>query len=93
MDCDVESVEPMKPPPLESTPFKMVEEVKDLKELAAKLRSANEIAVSICFCTVPVVALVFVFFLADSPGFSKMFFCLKLIVFTNVTTARSGKPL
>lgn len=46
MDCNIESLEPVKPPPLESTPFKMVEEVKDLKELAAKLRSVTEFAVS-----------------------------------------------
>lgn len=36
---------PVKPPSIESTPFKLVEEVKDLKELAAKLRSVNEFAV------------------------------------------------
>ncbi|XP_021755991.1 protein RRP6-like 2 isoform X2 [Chenopodium quinoa] len=47
VDCNIESLEPVMPPPLESTPFKMVEEVKDLKELAAKLRSANEIAVDL----------------------------------------------
>lgn len=47
VDSNVESLEPVKPPPLESTPFKMVEEVKDLKELAAKLRSAHEIAVDL----------------------------------------------
>lgn len=47
VDCNIESLEPVKPPPLESTPFKMVEEVKDLKELAAKLRSVTEFAVDL----------------------------------------------
>ncbi|CAO2827105.1 unnamed protein product [Amaranthus hypochondriacus] len=47
LDCNIDSLEPMRPPPLESTPFKMVEEVKDLKELAAKLRSVNEFAVDL----------------------------------------------
>ncbi|KAL2900845.1 Protein RRP6-like 2 [Bienertia sinuspersici] len=47
VDCNIGSLEPMKPPPLESTPFKMVEEVKDLKELAAKLQSVNEFAVDL----------------------------------------------
>ena len=46
VDKNVEHVELMKPPPIESTPFKLVEEVKDLKELAAKLRGVNEFAVS-----------------------------------------------
>ncbi|ONH94321.1 hypothetical protein PRUPE_7G010800 [Prunus persica] len=44
---DVGDVEPVKPPSLESTPFKLVEEVKDLKELAAKLRGVNEFAVDL----------------------------------------------
>ncbi|KAK0600373.1 hypothetical protein LWI29_014363 [Acer saccharum] len=44
---DVGDVEPVKPPPIEETPFKMVEEVKDLKELAAKLQSVNEFAVDL----------------------------------------------
>ncbi|KAJ6434024.1 hypothetical protein OIU84_017690 [Salix udensis] len=39
-------VEPAPPLPIESTAFKLVEEVKDLKELAAKLRGANEFAIS-----------------------------------------------
>lgn len=38
-------IEPVKPPPLEITPFKFVEEVKDLKQLAAKLRAVDEFAV------------------------------------------------
>ncbi|KAJ0015011.1 hypothetical protein Pint_20019 [Pistacia integerrima] len=33
------------PTSLEETPFKLVEEVKDLKELAAELRGVNEFAV------------------------------------------------
>ncbi|CAN4125089.1 unnamed protein product [Withania somnifera] len=40
-------IEPVKPPPLESTPFKLVEEVKDLKQLATKLRSVDEFAVDL----------------------------------------------
>lgn len=45
MDKDVGVIEPVLPPTMESTPFKLVEEVKDLKELAAKLRNVNEFAV------------------------------------------------
>ncbi|KAL6228516.1 hypothetical protein ACLB2K_002465 [Fragaria x ananassa] len=44
---DVGEDEPLKPPDLEATPFKFVEEVKDLKELAAKLRGVNEFAVDL----------------------------------------------
>uniref|UniRef100_A0A6M2ERG6 HRDC domain-containing protein n=1 Tax=Populus davidiana TaxID=266767 RepID=A0A6M2ERG6_9ROSI len=40
-------VVPAPPLPIESTPFKLVEEVKDLKELAAKLRGVNEFAVDL----------------------------------------------
>ncbi|XP_027359392.1 protein RRP6-like 2 isoform X2 [Abrus precatorius] len=47
VDTNVGDVVPMKPPSIESTPFKLVEEVKDLKELAAKLRSVNEFAVDL----------------------------------------------
>ncbi|KAL2481805.1 Polynucleotidyl transferase [Abeliophyllum distichum] len=39
--------EPIKPPPLECTPFKHVEDVKDLKQLATKLRSVNEFAIDL----------------------------------------------
>lgn len=39
------AIDPVEPPPLESTPFKLVEQVKDLKELAAKLRRVDEFAV------------------------------------------------
>jgi len=39
-------VVPMKPPSIDNTPFKLVEEVKDLKELAARLRSVNEFSVN-----------------------------------------------
>ncbi|KDP39663.1 hypothetical protein JCGZ_02683 [Jatropha curcas] len=39
--------DPSLPPPTESTPFKLVEEVKDLKELAAKLRAVDEFAVDL----------------------------------------------
>ncbi|KAE9465751.1 hypothetical protein C3L33_02358, partial [Rhododendron williamsianum] len=43
----IRHVEPVKPPPIESTPFKLVEEVMDLKELAAKLRGVTEFAVDL----------------------------------------------
>ncbi|KAJ6810603.1 protein RRP6-like 2 [Iris pallida] len=42
-----ESEEMVKPLPLESTPFKLVEVVKELKVLAAKLRDASEFAVDL----------------------------------------------
>jgi exosome complex exonuclease RRP6 len=45
VDKRIGDVEPAPPLPTESTPFKLVEEVKDLKELAAKLRGVNEFAV------------------------------------------------
>ncbi|CAA7016043.1 unnamed protein product [Microthlaspi erraticum] len=45
VDKDVNEMEPVKPLPLEETPFKLVQEVKDLKELATKLRSVEEFAV------------------------------------------------
>ncbi|XP_010515278.1 PREDICTED: protein RRP6-like 1 isoform X2 [Camelina sativa] len=38
---------PVKPLPLEETPFKIVEDVKDLKELAATLQSVEEFAVDL----------------------------------------------
>ncbi|XVE62512.1 hypothetical protein DITRI_Ditri06bG0123600 [Diplodiscus trichospermus] len=47
VDKDVADIEPIKPPSIESTAFKLVEEVKDLKELAAKLRSVTEFAVDL----------------------------------------------
>ncbi|XP_076892234.1 protein RRP6-like 2 [Bidens hawaiensis] len=47
IDKTVSDVEPVKPTPVESTPFKLIEDVKDLKELAAKLRDANEFAVDL----------------------------------------------
>lgn len=47
VDKDVLHIEPVEPPSLESTSFKLVEEVKDLKELVAKLRGANEFAVNV----------------------------------------------
>ena len=45
VDKNVGDFESLKPPPLESTPFKYVDEVKDLKELVAKLRGVDEFAV------------------------------------------------
>ncbi|KAH8480801.1 hypothetical protein Peur_062385 [Populus x canadensis] len=47
VDKRIGDVEPVPPFPTESTPFKLVEEVKDLKELAAKLRGVNEFAVDL----------------------------------------------
>ncbi|KAF5475765.1 hypothetical protein F2P56_007539 [Juglans regia] len=47
VDKDIANVNPVNPPPIESTPFKLVEEVKYLKELAAKLRGVNEFAVDL----------------------------------------------
>jgi exosome complex exonuclease RRP6 len=47
VDKDVNEMEPVKPLPLEQTPFKFVQEVKDLKELVAKLRSVEEFAVDL----------------------------------------------
>ncbi|CAN8232659.1 unnamed protein product [Cochlearia groenlandica] len=47
VDKDVNEMEPVKPLPLEDTPFKLVQEVKDLKDLAAKLRSVEEFAVDL----------------------------------------------
>ncbi|XVF30738.1 hypothetical protein REPUB_Repub16aG0084400 [Reevesia pubescens] len=47
VDKNIADIEPVKPPSIESTPFRLVEEVKDLKELAAKLRSVNEFAVDL----------------------------------------------
>ncbi|KAK2982108.1 hypothetical protein RJ640_023390 [Escallonia rubra] len=47
VDTSVGCAEPIKPPPIECTPFKLVEEVKDLKELAAKLHGVDEFAVDL----------------------------------------------
>ncbi|XP_039017651.1 protein RRP6-like 2 isoform X2 [Hibiscus syriacus] len=47
VDKDIADIEPVKPPSIESTSFKLVEEVKDLKDLAAKLRSVQEFAVDL----------------------------------------------
>ncbi|KAK8713010.1 hypothetical protein V6N13_148238 [Hibiscus sabdariffa] len=47
VDKDIADIEPVKPPSIESTSFKLVEEVKDLKDLAAKLRSVEEFAVDL----------------------------------------------
>lgn len=40
-----EDFQPAYPPSLDCTPFKFIEEVNDLKELAAKLRGVDEFAV------------------------------------------------
>ncbi|GMH28990.1 hypothetical protein Nepgr_030833 [Nepenthes gracilis] len=47
VDQNIGDIEPMKSLPTESTPFKLVEEVMDLKLLAAKLRNVNEFAVDL----------------------------------------------
>ncbi|KAL4576823.1 hypothetical protein LXL04_012923 [Taraxacum kok-saghyz] len=47
IDKTVSDEEPVKPPPVESTSFKMIQEVKDLKKLAAALREADEFAVDL----------------------------------------------
>ncbi|XP_027350954.1 protein RRP6-like 2 isoform X2 [Abrus precatorius] len=44
---NLENLEPVKPSTIECTPFKLVEDVKGLKELAAKLSSVNEFAVDL----------------------------------------------
>uniref|UniRef100_A0A1J3HPW1 Exosome component 10 n=1 Tax=Noccaea caerulescens TaxID=107243 RepID=A0A1J3HPW1_NOCCA len=47
VDKDIGEMKPVKPLPLEETPFKLVEEVNDLKDLADKLRRAEEFAVDL----------------------------------------------
>ncbi|KAL5720609.1 hypothetical protein ACHQM5_013262 [Ranunculus cassubicifolius] len=47
IDKEAGNVEPVKPHPLLSTKFMLVEEVKDLKILAAKLQDVNEFAVDL----------------------------------------------
>ncbi|XP_077247718.1 polynucleotidyl transferase, ribonuclease H fold protein with HRDC domain-containing protein isoform X2 [Tasmannia lanceolata] len=47
VDQNIVDVQPVKPLSLESTPFELVERVKELKELAAKLRDVNEFAVDL----------------------------------------------
>ncbi|KAF5799366.1 putative polyribonucleotide nucleotidyltransferase [Helianthus annuus] len=47
IDKTVSDVEPVKPPPVETTPFKLVQDVKDLKELATKLRDTDEFSVAL----------------------------------------------
>ncbi|XP_071909989.1 protein RRP6-like 2 isoform X1 [Coffea arabica] len=47
VDRSTSNVTPVKPHPLESTPFMLVEDVKDLKKLAAKLKVADEFAVDL----------------------------------------------
>jgi len=44
----VPECEPVKPADLEDTPFTLVEDHKGLMELAKKLKSVTEFAVSIC---------------------------------------------
>ncbi|XP_071727871.1 protein RRP6-like 1 [Rutidosis leptorrhynchoides] len=47
VDKTVSNVEPVKPLPVESISFKLVQDVKGLKDLAAKLRDADEFAVDL----------------------------------------------
>ncbi|MED6145326.1 hypothetical protein PIB30_024079 [Stylosanthes scabra] len=47
VDKDLSNLVPVKPSSLDSTPFKLVDDVKGLKELAAKLRSVDEFAVDL----------------------------------------------
>ncbi|CAH2046625.1 unnamed protein product [Thlaspi arvense] len=47
VDKNITEMKPVKPLPLEGTPFKPVEEVNDLKDLAAKLSSVEEFSVTL----------------------------------------------
>ncbi|PKA57851.1 exosome complex exonuclease RRP6 [Apostasia shenzhenica] len=47
VDRNIKEDEIVKPLPLDSTPFKLVEGVKELKEVVAKLRAASEFAVDL----------------------------------------------
>ncbi|XP_028766878.1 protein RRP6-like 2 [Neltuma alba] len=47
VDKDCGDVGPIKPPSVDCTPFKVVKDVKDLKELAAKLHAVKEFAVDL----------------------------------------------
>lgn len=47
VDKNIEEIDPIKPPPIENTPFKLVEDVQGLKALAAKLHDVNEFAVDL----------------------------------------------
>lgn len=66
VDKNIGHVELVKPPPIESTPFKLVQEVMDLKELAAKLRGVTEFAVNfvtvICFSLAGRLDPIYIFF-------------------------------
>lgn len=46
VDKNLSEMKPVDPLPLEGTPFKFVQEIIDLKDLAAKLSSVEEFAVS-----------------------------------------------
>nr|XP_043612897.1 protein RRP6-like 1 [Erigeron canadensis] len=47
IDRNVSKLKPVKPPPVETMPFKFVQEEKDLRELVHKLRVVNEFAVDL----------------------------------------------
>lgn len=46
VDSNLSEMRAVKPQHLEDTPFKLVEDVDDLKDLAAKLQNVEEFAVS-----------------------------------------------
>lgn len=46
VDKTILEMKPVDPLPLEGNPFKLVEEINDLKDLAAKLSSVEEFAVN-----------------------------------------------
>lgn len=50
VDKNITELKPVKALSLEGTPFKLVEEVNDLKDLAAKLCSVEEFAVNFFLC-------------------------------------------
>lgn len=47
VDINTRDIKPVRPPAAECTPFKLVQEVQDLKELLAKLQDASEFAVDL----------------------------------------------
>lgn len=47
VDRSLASIDPVKPPSIQFSAFKLVEEVKGLDELTTKLQSVNEFAVKI----------------------------------------------
>lgn len=66
VDKSDSGADPVKPLPLEVTPFKLVEEVKDLKQLAAKLQNVDEFAVKFLPCILHKYTLVAFFVITSS---------------------------